>query len=176
MIRRLHPTEFEIQCAFVDLVTLYAPRYPVLKWGFAIPNGGLRPATVNQFTGQRYSPEAQKLKRMGVRKGPSDWFLPVRSGHYAGLFIEFKDHKGTLEREQAEFLVFVAGQGYRVSEERDAEEAFATVKTYLELDEKKPASEAGRVEIPKTTLPSGFQFPPVTRRKPARASAPRKSR
>lgn len=77
----------------------------VLRWLFAIPNGGLRHAA-----------EANKLKAEGVKKGVSDVFLPVPSQQWAGLFIEMKKRTGKpsdQSPDQRAFQTFVEAQHYR---------------------------------------------------------------
>lgn len=76
----------------------------VLRWLYAIPNGGGR------------SPrEGLALKAEGVKPGVSDVCLPVMRNGYAGLYIEMKRRNGVpsdVKREQKEFLEFVTAQGY----------------------------------------------------------------
>lgn len=130
-IKKLYPSEFQIQCAFNDLVQLYGQRkFPDALLGFAIPNGGMRPFNVDK-AGTRYSVEAKKLTRMGVRKGPWDWMLPVPVAPWHGLFIEFKDHKGRLTPEQIEFGVAMAAHGYLTLVMDDAQTAWESVVDYL---------------------------------------------
>jgi len=78
--------------------------YPVLKWLYAIPNGGGRSPV-----------EGSRLKAEGVKKGVSDVCLPVSRKGYHGIYIEMKrmDGKSTdVKPEQSEFLEFVQNQGY----------------------------------------------------------------
>lgn len=92
------------QCAVFCWAALNRQQFPLLKWMFAIPNGGGRTAA-----------QGAQLKAEGVKKGVSDILLPVRSREYAGLFIEMKRTKGVpsdLKTEQADFLIFVRTQGY----------------------------------------------------------------
>lgn len=52
---------------------------PLLRWVFAVPNGGLR----DKIT-------AAKLKHEGVKSGVPDIMVPITCQAYAGLFIEMK--------------------------------------------------------------------------------------
>ena len=70
-----------------------------------IPNGG-----------KRNKREAGRMKRMGVRAGVHDYFLPVARGMYHGLWIELKpDVKGyypSVSDGQREWRTKMRTQGY----------------------------------------------------------------
>lgn len=88
-------------------------RYPVLRWLYAVPNGGGRSAA-----------EGAMFKAEGVKRGVSDVCLPVAKScytldgvfkQYHGLYIEMKRKNGTfkdVKPEQDLFLDFVQNQGY----------------------------------------------------------------
>ena len=67
-----------------------------------VPNGEKRDAAT-----------ASKLKRLGVRKGVSDLFLPVMVGGYGGLWIEMKADGGKLSAEQEGWIASMCERGYR---------------------------------------------------------------
>lgn len=53
------------------------------------------------------------LKRMGLRKGVSDFFIPLPRNGYHGLWIELKPMKGgKLSKEQKEWLDRMKSLGY----------------------------------------------------------------
>lgn len=76
-------TEDEEQQALFRWIAFAAGRYPKLKLCIHIPNEGKRSAA-----------NGAKLKRMGLRPGAPDVFLPVSNGKYNNLFIEMKRTKG----------------------------------------------------------------------------------
>ncbi|SEI98605.1 VRR-NUC domain-containing protein [Azotobacter beijerinckii] len=87
----------------------------------AIPNGG-----------DRHGAVAAKLKAEGVRKGFPDLLLLTPRAGYHGLVIEMKRVKGgTLKDEQAEWLEWLAGQGYMAVVCKGADQARETIKRYL---------------------------------------------
>jgi hypothetical protein len=90
---------------------------------FAIPNG----AHVSKR-------EAAKLKREGVRSGPSDLCLPIRSHDrsYPILWIEFKrpDGKGVISNDQAEFMENRRLQGHQAVVVLSAVEAIILIMWY----------------------------------------------
>jgi len=105
------------------------PVLPVLKWLFAIPNGGGRSAA-----------QGGMLKAEGVKPGVSDICLPVvqygENGHprFTGLYIEMKRAKGVtsdVKPEQEEFIKFVREQGYRAEVCFGWRQAADIIKEYL---------------------------------------------
>lgn len=93
-------TEHGEQEALIAKCALHYAEYPELRLLFAIPNGGLRDKRV-----------AAKLKAEGVRPGVPDLCLPVaRCGSHA-LYIEMKTDRGSLSREQSDWLASLNLQG-----------------------------------------------------------------
>jgi hypothetical protein len=71
---------------------------------FHIPNGG-----------RRNPREAARLRGMGVRRGVSDYFLPLARGGYHGLFIELKPPNPISHRvtpEQTHWIALMTERGY----------------------------------------------------------------
>ena len=97
-----HQTAF-FACLNSELV----PRWPVLRFTHAVPNGGDRDLIV-----------AGRLKAEGVKGGVWDVFAPVAIGAWHGLYIEFKKptrrkaHRGGLSDEQWAYGLHVHSQGY----------------------------------------------------------------
>jgi len=90
---------------------------------FAIPNGG-----------SRHAAEANNLKKQGVRKGVSDYFLayPAKGKH--GLWIELKkDKKCKATKEQADWLRKMHELGYEAKLAFGAAEAMQAVEDYLRI-------------------------------------------
>lgn len=56
--------------------------------------------------------EGRKLKRMGVKKGVSDFFLAIPNRFFSGLWIELKVNKGKLSEEQIRFIERKNQRGY----------------------------------------------------------------
>ncbi len=52
------------------------------------------------------------LKRLGVRAGVSDLFLPRRHGDYLGTWIELKTLKGRPTQLQLDFIADMQAEGY----------------------------------------------------------------
>lgn len=99
---------------------------PELRWMHAIPNGGAR----NAIT-------AARMKATGVKSGVWDILLPVRSGRYAGFYIELKkpgrerEKNGGLSDEQIEFGEWVKSQGYACSVHYSWDTAAEDIRGYL---------------------------------------------
>ena len=100
-------------------VTATEPVIPELKWLHHIPNGGSRG---NDVRSQQI--RGAQLKAQGVKSGVSDLCLPVKRGHYSGLYLEMKrpaekpvrpTSKGGVSDEQCEFGRFVKTQGFYFS-------------------------------------------------------------
>jgi len=99
-------------------------RYLDLKkilW-FHCPNGGSRNAR-----------EAANLKRQGVKRGISDVIILEPRAIYHGLMIELKTAKGTVSKEQKEFLSKCSDKGYMTRVCRSIDEVVAIVDFYMNL-------------------------------------------
>jgi hypothetical protein len=85
-----------------------------------IPNGGFRLKT-----------EASRLKKMGVRAGFPDLFLPVARGKYHGLFMELKIKPNIPSLNQKQWLAKLEFQGYRCAVCYGWEESKILIEDYL---------------------------------------------
>jgi hypothetical protein len=114
-------SEHDEQCALFEWAHYQYPE--LLRWMFAIPNGGLR----NKAT-------AVKMKNEGVRAGVSDIFCPIPRGCYHGLFLEMKVGHNKLTDLQKEFQNYATQQGYCCKVAYSADEAIKIIDEYLELN------------------------------------------
>ena len=117
--------EADLQAAIMRWAETMEPRYPELKWLFHVPNGG-----------RRNGREAVSLKAQGVKSGVLDLCLPVARGGYHGFWLELKKPNSN-ERpsdSQAEFMNFVAGQGYYAAWTNDFEKAKGLIVNYLDSE------------------------------------------
>ena len=73
------------------------------------------------------------LRRMGVRKGCSDIFIPRAYGEFHGLFIELKAGKNKATPSQLEFLAEMIAEGYGGFVATGAEECILIIKTFYNL-------------------------------------------
>ena len=91
-----------------------------------IPNGG-----------KRNKREAGRMKRMGVRAGVHDYFLPVARGMYHGLWIELKpDVKGyypSVSEGQRDWRTKMHTQGYAAFIIKGWENAIGIMLDYLNI-------------------------------------------
>jgi hypothetical protein len=96
-----------------------------------IPNGG-----------NRNPKEARKFKMMGVTAGIPDVFIPFMRAHsingkitedsiYCGMYIEFKNEKGRLSKEQKNIIPLLEDEGFKVVVCRSAKEAVREVEKYM---------------------------------------------
>lgn len=74
-----------------------------------------------------------KLKRLGVRKGVSDIFIPRANKSFHGLFIELKTLTGRPTKEQINFLIQMIDEGYQAMVCYGAEQAIKEIKKFYEL-------------------------------------------
>ena len=121
----MRPNEEQEQAAVVDWCDLHG--IPVVH----IPNEGRRSA----YTGAN-------LKRMGMRPGFPDLFIPVARMGYHGLFVEMKVGKNKPTRAQIEWLRRLDAEGYAVCVRYGADEAIGSIEFYMggDNDRKKSAS------------------------------------
>ncbi len=111
------------QMAVFQWAAFNRAKYPVLRWLYAIPNGGGRSAS-----------QGAMLKAEGVKSGVSDICLPVARGGYHGLYIEMKKEHGIpsdVSAAQKEFIEFVLEQGYHAEVAFGWEKAVAILEAYL---------------------------------------------
>lgn len=115
---RLPPSEDEEHQAFMQWVQ----HNPTIKdLIFHIPNEGKR----SFYMGK-------KLQRMGMRKGVSDFFLPLPTKKYHGLWIELKRTRGAKETiEQREWIIKMRQLNYHAEFAYGAEHAIQVIKQYL---------------------------------------------
>ena len=120
------PTEDEEQEQVVRWAKLNEGYWPDLHWLYHTPNGGKR----NRI-------EAARFKRMGVKPGVPDLFLPVPRGGYHGLYIEMKRQRGgKLSRDQREWIDGLRKNGYCVWRCNGAREAIAVLEAYISKAER----------------------------------------
>jgi hypothetical protein len=119
-IRRIDPTEHQIQAAFIAECRLLETSYPELRLGFAIPNAARRSFAL-----------AARMKAEGLRAGVLDWHLPVSRGAYRGLWIEFKRPGEDLTPLQSAYKHLLESEGHLVYVHTSAERAVQSVKGYL---------------------------------------------
>lgn len=82
--------------------------------------------------GKRSYQYGAMLRRMGLRRGFPDLFVPLARLGYHGLFIEMKAGRGRLSDPQREWLEKLNKEGYAVSVCYGADEAIAKIRRYTE--------------------------------------------
>ena len=81
--------------------------------------------------GKRSVAYAARLKRIGMRKGCPDLFIPIAAGGYHGLFIELKSMTGRLTPAQRWWLAELSHEGYKAVMCRGADEAISVIRDYM---------------------------------------------
>lgn len=130
-IRRVNPTEHEIQAAIVEWANNIEFKLALInsrkvgEFLIKIPNEGKRSFYVGK-----------KFKKEGLRKGAFDLFLaiPVLMGIGSlshGMFIEVKSKKGKLSNEQYFFQEAMINNGYRCAMVKTVDEGIQAIKEYL---------------------------------------------
>lgn len=114
------------QIGLMEWAEAQSGKFPELSLMFHIPNGGKRNAR-----------EAARFKRMGVKAGVPDLFLPVPRSGCHGLFIELKAPRGKLSDYQRGWLERLKLSGYAVAVCYGADEARRDILRYLELEKPK---------------------------------------
>jgi len=113
--------EHSEQVALFCWAALNVKKYPMLRWMFAVPNGGFR-----------FKAEAARLKASGVKAGVPDVVLPHPNFKWAGLFIEMKRKVvGRLQDNQGEWIDYLRSVGYRVEICYGWQEAVKVIEDYL---------------------------------------------
>ena len=73
------------------------------------------------------------LKRMGVRAGVSDLFIPRATNFYHGLFIELKTLTGKASKLQMQFNKEMHEEGYEAVFAYGADEAIFIIKDFYDI-------------------------------------------
>ena len=120
-VPRVTTSEAEEQMAVIKWAELMSNKHPCLKWLYHCPNGGSRNIA-----------EAANLKRMGVKAGVPDLFLPYPSNGHHGLFVEMKSTKGRPSALQKEWVDWLNVNGYMAVVCYGAGEAINAVEVYLD--------------------------------------------
>ncbi len=107
-----------------NLFKILALKYPlVYDLMFHIPNGGYR----------LYS-QAKRFKKIGVKAGVSDLFLPLPKGNQHGLWIELKANKpnaSVVSKAQQEWLNKMLALNYEAKVAYGANQALKIIEDYL---------------------------------------------
>ena len=115
------PTEEQEQAAVFEWTILMEKQFPELALLYHCPNGGYRNAS-----------EAVRFKKIGVKPGVPDLFLPVARGGWHGLFIEMKRQKGgRLSDDQKAWIDALTEQRYMAVRADGAEQACDILYKYL---------------------------------------------
>ena len=113
-------SEAQEQIVVMKWAELQSNKYPELLLLFHIPNGS------NKSIAQ-----ATQFKRMGLKSGVPDLFLPVARNNYHGLFIEMKAGKGKTSENQNKWINELKMQGYCVEVAKGCNIAIEILKNYL---------------------------------------------
>lgn len=84
--------------------------------------------------GKRSLANASILKRMGMKAGVSDLFIPRKSTIYSGLWLELKVGKNKPTPMQTAFLAKMLEEGYMSACVWGSEAAIQFIKTFYEIN------------------------------------------
>jgi len=124
--------EHSQQSLLFEWASLNLGRFPELKYFHASLNGAKLPFSRDQ-NGNRYSNQAKRLKKEGMKKGVPDTCLPVPRSIYRGLYIELKTEEGKPTPEQLDFVSFLNWQGYFACFCYGFNDAVTVLEWYLQL-------------------------------------------
>lgn len=131
-IRRLEPTESQIQMAIVEWANCIDSPYITLGFDwFPKKLGELLIKIPNE--GKRSWFLCKKMKKEGMKKGVSDLFLAVPNNKkgFGGLWIEVKSLNGKISKDQENWLYFMNSLGYEGKIVRSVDEGIQAIKDYL---------------------------------------------
>lgn len=118
-------SEADEQIAVITWAAYNRGKWPCLARLYHTPNGGYRNAA-----------EAVHLKRMGVKPGVPDLFLPYPAGGYAGLWLEMKTDAGRVTACQRDWIEYLRSVGYCAYVCHGAGEAINAIEAYLAMEGK----------------------------------------
>lgn len=128
-------TEQDEQIAVITWAAYNRGKWPMLERLYHTPNGGYRNAA-----------EAVQLKRMGVRPGVPDLFLPYPAGGFHGLWLEMKTDVGRPTACQRDWIEYLRSVGYAAYICRGAGEAINAIEDYLNRRTETTAEKVARLE------------------------------
>lgn len=128
-------TEQDEQIAVITWAAYNRGKWPMLERLYHTPNGGYRNAA-----------EAVQLKRMGVRPGVPDLFLPYPAGGFHGLWLEMKTDVGRPTACQRDWIEYLRSVGYCAYVCHNAGEAINAIETYLNMEHESLLKRVERLE------------------------------
>lgn len=129
-------SEHTDQVTLFHWLDLISGEYPEVAYAYAIPNGAKLPWRRNK-AGQRYSPQAIKLKAEGLLPGIPDLCIPSARGGWFGLFIELKYGKNKPTPEQVRVMAYLEQAGYKCAVCYGFEQARDVILDYLRQERTK---------------------------------------
>lgn len=129
---KVRSSEHEQQTLVIDWAEINSIAHPELRLLHAIPNGAKLP-WMRDKRGQRFSPQALKLKAEGLRSGVPDLCLPVPRKGYHGLYIELKHGDNKPSEDQVWWLDRLNELGYQALVCWEADEAIEAIGEYLSI-------------------------------------------
>lgn len=125
-------SEHDEQVSVIGWARRQAGLYPCLDWLHAIPNGAKLPWRKNA-SGQRYSPEAMKLKAEGLTPGVPDLFLPYPARGYHGFYVEMKapGKLSEVRDGQRDFMAWAESVGFLCQAHDSADGAIEALRWYI---------------------------------------------
>lgn len=125
--------EDDLQISFVAWCVVMERTWPELALLFHPANGGTRVFREDK-KGRRYSPEAQRLKKMGVKAGVPDIMAPISRGGYNGFAIEFKSDNGVMRDSQTSYCRLLRKANWLVLDNcKDIDTACLFVTKYFKM-------------------------------------------
>lgn len=86
--------------------------------------------------GKRSAAYGAKMKRMGLRSGFPDLFVPLARGGYHGLMIEMKAEGGRATPDQKKWVAKLNSYGYRASVCVGADAAICEIGNYMQKEKR----------------------------------------
>lgn len=127
------PSEHDEQVAVFQWARVFEGVHPELHFLFAIPNGAKLPYRKDK-AGHRYSREATRLIKEGLKPGVPDMCLPCARKGYHGLYIELKVGSNKPTKYQIEWGEWLVKEGYFHVVCYGYDAVIDTLKYYLDIE------------------------------------------
>lgn len=128
-------TEADEQMDVIIWASYMTGKWPCLERLYHTPNGGYRNVA-----------EAAHFKRIGVKPGVPDLFLPYPCGGWSGLWLEMKTDKGRATYCQRDWIEYLWSVGYCAYICHNAGEAINAIETYLNMEHESLLKRVERLE------------------------------
>lgn len=119
--------EDDIQMGIFQWAFMHEKKWPCLRWLHHVRNEG----RISAISDLQRMIKGLRYKKMGVKRGILDIFLPYPRNGFCGLHIEVKTPNGRLTKEQSEYIDYLESNNYATAVVRSIDEGVRVISEYI---------------------------------------------